>query len=1141
MSKLSFILISLFAASLFLTPANMAEASSNLNRLRALGQAYMEEEDFPKAIEAYGQAAALVPQSASDAINLGIAHYHGEKEEESIQLLKKALAMSPDNPFAYYTLGLAYKKIGDSTHAVECFRLVVEKDAADPASLYNYALSLSQLKRDQEAAPWYEKIIQHDPKHSSSYYQLLLYYSRQRDMQRAAELQKKFRELKQTEEQRPPDAVDEGKFLGPIEFDIAKEDLPKFTTDIQVQFVPDKIRQEYLVKALDGASCRLLALLSQSQVRQTTAVVCAKTGAAFLLTLSDKGEALTKTPLPNGNWWGCAAADYDNDDDIDLVLYSPGQLVLLRREADGSFKDVGKESGIMAIGANEAIWADIDHEGDLDLIVASAKGDAIFQNNGAGGFVGAKGLIGVGGFVGPGGYVGPDGFVGAGGAVGPGGVGSVGMSFEGLDPAQSLSIAVSDLDYDNDLDLVRLTLGKLEIYSNERQLRFKKRLSVPLERNSHTPSSRLLCRDFDNNGRMDIAWTGDSSPESIVWQVQPDWSLQPLEAFKKNRQMEYSKLLTAFDGDNDGYEDLFFTIPSLFACNQYPLDMKFTLLEKLDKKIYFKTALAADLDFDGDLDLLTVDSNGAIIPFENKGGNQNNWLTVKINGKKNAIDGCGSKILLKDDLFRVNREVATPFTHIGIGARSQADVLRLTWPNGIFQNVIHAQANQNIVIDEKPGYIGSCPFVYAWNGKQFEFIADSLCVAPIGLYVGGGFFPPRPEEYIRLRGDQLKPIDGKFEFRILEEMPEITYLDKLELLTIEHPPEMEVYSSDKFTVPPFPEFQLYGVSQEARAPRRVVDNLGQDATELIRENDHRYPRPWKSGRYESVNEEYWFEIDLNDFKDAKTLFLFMTGYVDWPCSSTARALEQNPEFNFVMPYLQTKNEKGEWQTVMKSMGFPAGKLKTVAIDLSNAFLTSDRSIRIVSTLQIHWDRILADPSPITEGFQIHKQELTSADLHYGGYTQTYDLDGAGPQWHDYNRRSSNSRWLYQLGAYTRYGGVLPLLQEFDDQYIIMQHGDEIAAQFAAAPERKDKGTTYFLHFCGWVKDFDYSTAHGVTVGPLPFKAMTVYPYSPDEAYPLNEENLKYTLEYNTRIYAKPNESLTIPRVVAAPGATLPSR
>jgi len=1101
-----FLLLSFFLISIILPPADAAEDASDLNRLRALGQAYLEEEDFPKAIEAYGKAAALAPQSASDAINLGIANYHGEKVEESIKLLKKALAMSPDNPFAYYTLGLAYKKIGDSTDALECFRRVVEKDASDPASLYNYALALSQLKRDREAAPWYEKTIQLDPKHSSSYYQLLLYYSRQRDMQRAAELQKKFRELKQTEEQRPPDAVDEGKFLGPIEFDIAKDDQPKFTTDISVQFVPDKIRQENLAKALNGVPCRLLALLSQPLVRQTTAVVCAQSGETFLLALSDKGEALAKTPLPNGQWTGCAAADYDNDDDIDLALYSPAQLVLLRREADGSFKDISKEAGIATVGANEAIWADIDHEGDLDLIAASGQGIAIFQNNGAGGFADA------------------------------------GKSFEGLELSASLSIAISDLDYDNDLDLVRLTPdGKLEIFSNERQLRFKKRLSFPLEKDSYSTSSRLLCRDFNNNGRMDIAWTYDSGVESLVWQVQSDWTLQPLDAYKRTNQIANLNLLAVFDNDNDGYEDMFFAADNrLFANNQYPLDLKITPLGILDKNLLIN-AFAADLDFDGDLDLLTVDSNGAIVPFENQGGNQNHWITVKINGKKNAIDGVGSKILLKDDLFRVNREVAAPFTHIGIGARQQVDVLRLTWPNGIFQNIIHAQANQNIAIDEKPGYIGSCPFIYAWNGKQFEFVADSLCVAPIGLYVGGGFFPPRPEEYVRLRGDQLKPIDGKFEFRILEEMPEITYLDKLELLTVEHPPEMEVYSSDKFTVPPFPEFQLYGVSKDARPPCRVIDNLGEDVTELIRKNDLRYPRPWKSGRYESVNDEYWFEIDLNDFRDAKKLFLFMTGYVDWPCSSTARALEQNPEFSFVMPYLQTKNEKGEWQTVLKSMGFPAGKLKTVSIDLSNVFLTSDRSIRIVSTLQIHWDRILADPSPIMEGFQIHKQELTSADLHYGGYTQTYDLDGVGPQWHDYSRRSSNARWLYQLGAYTRYGGVLSLLQDFDDHYVIMQHGDEIAAQFAAAPEAKDKGTTYFLHLCGWVKDFDYSTAYGVTVEPLPFKAMTAYPYGSDEAYPLNKENLQYLLEYNTRIYSKPNEALTIPRVVAAPGSASSSR
>ncbi len=1082
--------------------AQEQQSPDSINRLRALGLAYMEEEKFPEAIEVYQKAASMETASASDVINLGIAYYHGDHNDQSMDYLHEGLQRDSDNLYAHYTLGLAYKKIGDSTQAMQSFRRVVEQDDTDPASLYNLGLALSQLKQLEKAARWFQQTIEHDPEHSSAYYQLLLYYSRNQQMDKALEMQKKFRQLKQNEEQRPPNAVDEGKFLGPIEFDLPPHEHPNWTSDLRPAFEPASSWQQAFNASLGREIDSCLLLLSHPEVQQTTAIVRTKDNDILHCTIDAKGEIQTSQSLPlaHSTWSGCTVADYDNDGLQDFFIYhedtetSPS-AALLRQKEDGSFEDVTSSAGIDTSGVAHAFWADIDHEGDLDLLLARPHShDQVFQNNGDGTFS------------------------------------HITDQLPGFDSLASRSILASDLDNDNDLDLIRwLSHGKIVFYSNERDEGFIKRFTIQEELTASTPSSRLLSRDLDNDRFMELIVLGAQGENSRVWSIGKNWKVRPFTELS----LESSAIITCvFDANNDGYDDFAVIDPSLgfrIAWSRSPMPAEYgEPLQNPPQPLF-----PVDLDFDGDLDLVGHTDQG-ITPFLNQGGNQNHWLQVSINGQKNAADGYGSKIWIKHDLFRAKKEITTPYTHIGLGERSTIDVVRITWPNGIFQNLIHQPANEVLSVDEKPGYVGSCPFVYSWNGEEFEFVADSLCTGPLGLYVGGGYFPPRPEEYIRIRGDQLKAKEDALELRIREELREIVYLDQLELFSVVHPKSVKVFLTEKFTIPPFPKFGLIGMSSYARPPKRVMDSWNRDVTSLIAENDHRYPRPWGESRYEGVGEKHYFEIDLNDTADAENVYLFMTGYVDWPNSSTALALEQNPSLDFIMPYLQVKDKNGEWRTVMDCMGFPAGKLKTIALDVSDLFLTQDRTLRIVSTLQVHWDQILVDTNPILEGFQIRKHPRLSSDLRYAGYSEGYDLDDRGPHWYDYDHRRTNARWDYQLGAFTRYGDVDPLLEKFDDQYAIMQHGDEVAAHFQALDHPADKHVTYILHLMGWVKDADYNTAFGSTVEPLPFKEMSAYPYGPDESYPYTQEHVEYLLQYNTRFMTRQNEPLAIPQPIESP-------
>jgi hypothetical protein len=143
----------------------------------------------------------------------------------------------------------------------------------------------------------------------------------------------------------------------------------------------------------------------------------------------------------------------------------------------------------------------------------------------------------------------------------------------------------------------------------------------------------------------------------------------------------------------------------------------------------------------------------------------------------------------------------------------------------------------------------------------------------------------------------------------------------------------------------------------------------------------------------------------------------------------------------------------------------------------------------------------------------------SANLHYRGFSREYRKGGRyGPHWFEYGDVSTEPRWLPIEGLYTRFGDVLPLLSEPDDQYIIMGPGDEATVEFAvpALPVPSGWRRDFLLYSTGWIKDADLNTAAGNSVTPLPFHGMSRYPYGRDESYPADSEHQRYLEVYNTR-------------------------
>lgn len=146
--------------------------------------------------------------------------------------------------------------------------------------------------------------------------------------------------------------------------------------------------------------------------------------------------------------------------------------------------------------------------------------------------------------------------------------------------------------------------------------------------------------------------------------------------------------------------------------------------------------------------------------------------------------------------------------------------------------------------------------------------------------------------------------------------------------------------------------------------------------------------------------------------------------------------------------------------------------------------------------------------------------MLSADLGFRGFSDSrIDAGRKQPDTYIYSSVSPTSYWNPTPGLYTRYGDVRELAKDVDDKLIVMGSGDELKLRFRADafPALPDGWTRdYLLKVDGWAKDSDANTAFPNSVEPLPFHAMSVYPYPTKEHFPDDAAHEKYRREYNTR-------------------------
>ncbi|MFL5616715.1 MAG: FG-GAP-like repeat-containing protein [Gemmatimonadaceae bacterium] len=810
--------------------------------------------------------------------------------------------------------------------------------------------------------------------------------------------------------------------------------------------------------------------------------------------------------LPNGAI-DVTFADYDNDGWLDLFAIDPhGAGHLFRNRGNGTFEDVTKKAGVSDVrGARKAVFVDVDHDGDLDLVLVGNGQRTVYRNNLDGTFTDATAAFGL---------------------VGTG---------------DARDVLFADFDGDGRIDLFIAAASGNTLLHNGGAQRFS----------DVTGASGLAAAggavaaavgDYNNDGFPDLFLAGSNGGQSSLWLNNGDGTFRrdtrsaPVLAALGKTSPATARFV---DYDNDGWLDLLFVgMPGAKGNGAFLLRNDGTgrfvdrssLLPAPVRAIGGSALAVADVDDDGDEDLFITDASGARL-LRNDGGNSNLAVNVELkalrtgSGKNNDF-GIGAKLSLRAGDIYQTRLATGRITHFGLGPHLKADVLRVEWPNGVPQTIYFPGSDQDVVEGEM--LKGSCALAYTWDGKRFRFVTDAMWRSalgmPLGLMGSTSAFAPAgaSQEYVRIPGDALQPRNGRYVMQLTEELWETAYADQVNLVAVDHPDSVSVFVDERF-VPPGPvTLRLFQVVRRAQhPPLSAVDDRGNDVLPALLESDDRYVSNLVPTQYQGVTEPHDLVLDLGADAGAPGTFLFLRGWIYPTDASINVALSQQNAIKVSSPTLEVRDASGRWQPAIKDIGFPSGKDKTIAIDLAGKFPSPDHHVRIRTNMQIYWDQAFVASNVTGGSVKTTTLAPLSADLHYRGFSRMYRKGGRyGPYWFAYDDVSKDSPWRPIEGAFTRFGDVLPLLRSPDDMYVIMGPGDEATIEFDAssATALPPHWTRDFLLYTeGWIKDSDLNTAFGTTVEPLPFHKIEAYPGSSSDGYPKDSAHVRYLREYDTRV------------------------
>lgn len=809
-------------------------------------------------------------------------------------------------------------------------------------------------------------------------------------------------------------------------------------------------------------------------------------------TLSFPGGAEAAAP----GAYGILGADLNYDWKTDLVFAGTGGVRLFRQEDAKRWRDVTALTKLPPSLINEAYagaWAaDVDLDGDLDILLGkSQSAPLVLRNNGDDTF------------------------------------GSLAPFSEATRPLRGFVWADMDADGDPDATLLNDD-GQLQVFANERGGQFT---LLPALSNVNRTSA-LAVADIDHNGSLDVlALSADGritrsflNTEAVAG---PAWDTAELTRWTAatgaapggiaptTTTITGAARLFAADVDNNGGLDLIASVTNTANdlgnagnnLSQAWLSDKEGKLAALRAAPDARIFAVADVTADGRLDLVGLSTSNQPLHVVNRGTKNYHWQVIRPRSQQATGDqrinsfGIGGEMEIRSGLLVQKQVVTSPLVHFGLGEQTRADVVRIVWPNGSPRAEFDLQVDQTILAEQR--LKGSCPSLFAWNGTRMNFVKDCApWSSALGLRINAQDTANilQPEEWNKIRGDQLAPRDGFYDLRITAELWETFYIDHYSLMTVDHPVETEIFVDERFRVPP-PKLALHTVAPP-RPFASARDDLGQDVSEVVRAEDTRYLDTFGRGQYQGVTRDHYVELELGeDAPRDGPLWLIAHGWMHPTDASINVAISQGRHAPPESLNLEVSDGRGGWRVAQSKLGFPAGKLKTMVIDLSGVFRlpTAPRRLRLRTNLEIFWDKLeWATAPPAAAPPRTERLATSVAELRHRGFSEMTRADESSPEVPNYDKIASTvQRWRDLTGYYTRFGDIRELTEKIDDRIVIVNAGDEMVFRFPAPPPPPAGWTRDFILIGhGWIKDGDFNSMFSQTVLPLPSHTTTKYDTPP---------------------------------------------
>ena len=435
---------------------------------------------------------------------------------------------------------------------------------------------------------------------------------------------------------------------------------------------------------------------------------------------------------------GVCTGDYDNDGHADLFVANFGQLVLYRNRGDGTFTNATTAAGLGAvISANDCpggcALLDMDNDGDLDLYVAmylrfdparafpctedgvpiycgpnlwDPVPDVLMRNNGDGTFTDVSETSGIRGRTGYG-----------------------------------MGLVCADYDDDGDTDIfVANDVVENFLLQNDGRGHFKdvSRLAgTAVDVMGRTQGSMgVECADVDGDGRLDFYLTSFEKETACLYRGLGDGLFQDLTRLTGAGQNTFTRVTwgtVIADFDNDADRDLFVAAGHLQdLVERYDtsttykqsnallfndgagrfVDVSSTAGPGLGVVKVSRGAAAADLDNDGDLDLVILNVRSEPTLLRNDGGHKGHWLQVSLHGTKSNRSGIGARVIVHAagrtyiDEVRSGRGYQSDYgkrLHFGLGSADRIERIDVRWPSGQVDTLTDVAIDQHITITEGSG------------------------------------------------------------------------------------------------------------------------------------------------------------------------------------------------------------------------------------------------------------------------------------------------------------------------------------------------------------------------------------------------------------------------------------------------------